>query len=130
MEIAAQSQAGLAERGPREVAVVTVSDATFDPANPDHLPGPPLPRAYYAKLIQELTRDGAKVIAFDMLFDTPQPGDAAFADAMRQSGRVLLACEDDETKRPEVVPPAPLLRHAAAGLGHTGEAVYAGAARH
>ena len=124
MEIAAQSRTDLRKDAREDVAVVTASDATFDSANPDHLPGPPLPRAYYAKLVQELTRDGATVIAFDIRFDTPRPGDAAFAEAMRKSGRVLLACDEDETRRPSVVLPEPMLRDAAAGLGHTGEAVY------
>ncbi|MBV9848639.1 MAG: adenylate/guanylate cyclase domain-containing protein [Armatimonadetes bacterium] len=119
LKLAAELNPSLMDRARAQIAVVTLSDASFDPANPERLPGPPLPRPYYAKLIRALTRDGAKVIAFDIAFDTPRHGDAEFADAVRRSGRVLLACAEAATGGPKIVPPEPLLRRAAAGLGHT-----------
>ncbi len=71
-------------------------------------------------MIRELTRDGAKVIAFDLLFDTPQPGDAALAAAIQNSGRVLLACGDKGLEQPEILPPEPRLLAAGAHGGIRG----------
>ena len=120
MEMAAWKHPELTEDVLKRVTVVTVSDTSFDPANPDRLPGPPLPRQYYIRLIQELTRDGARVIAFDILFDKTQSGDAALAGAIQRSGRVLLACEDKGTaEQPSFVLPEPMLARAAADRGHT-----------
>ena len=119
LKMAGQLNPQLTDEALARVAVVTLSDFSFNKTNPDRLPGPPLPRAYYATLIGELTRDGAKVIAFDILFDKQRAGDAAFAHAMRRSGRVLLACEDVAPAKPSINPPEPLLRRAAY-LGHTG----------
>src|SRR5262249_43821803 len=49
------------------------------------------PRSRLAELVQRLTADGARTIAFDAVFDTTDPpNDAAFASAMRASGRVVL----------------------------------------
>jgi CHASE2 domain-containing sensor protein len=76
---------------------VTLSDSSFDPnnLNPLHLREPPVPRDYHAKVIRELTRAGAKVIALDYRFDQPsvnEDEDRELADAARESGRVMWAC--------------------------------------
>lgn len=41
--------------------------------------GFPLPRHYYAKALNEMTRLGAKVVIFDVLFLEPREGDKEFA---------------------------------------------------
>lgn len=119
LEVAARWNTSLAQRAQHRIALVTLSDASYDLTDPGQPPGPLLPRSYHAKVIRELTRDGAKVIAFDMLFDKAQPDDAGLADAIRKSGRVLLAGADKGAEQPEIILPEPLLLNAGARRGHT-----------
>jgi adenylate cyclase len=57
----------------------------------------PWPRALHARLIDEATRAGASVIAFDVLFSeaTSPEDDAELARAIRASGRAVLAGDID-----------------------------------
>lgn len=48
------------------------------------------PRRLHAELVRTLAAHGARFVAFDLTFDTPTPDDAAFAQAMREAGNVLL----------------------------------------
>lgn len=48
------------------------------------------PRRLHAELVRTLAAQGARFVAFDLTFDTPTPDDAAFAQAMREAGNVLL----------------------------------------
>ncbi len=75
---------------------------------------PHWPRYVYAQLVQELTRQGADVVGFDVLMADLRPkteaidlpdgtsmrSDAYFADQLDASGRVVLAAQN------ELVPPA------------------------
>lgn len=121
LEMSVRHNAALTERAQRRVALVTLSDDSFDWAARHGHPGETFPRASLAALVRELTRDGARVIAFDMLFDQPQPGDAEFADALRKSGRVVLACgdKDKETTQTVLLRPEPALLAAGVREGHT-----------
>ncbi|MBV8464714.1 MAG: adenylate/guanylate cyclase domain-containing protein [Burkholderiales bacterium] len=53
----------------------------------------PWPRAWHAKLIDTLTRQGAAVVAFDVVFDSPtdEENDGAMAQAIHRAGNVILA---------------------------------------
>lgn len=54
----------------------------------------PLPRRVYAELVRHLRRNGAKTIAFDMLFSEPSPragDDSALSTACRGAGNVIQA---------------------------------------
>jgi CHASE2 domain-containing sensor protein len=55
--------------------------------------GNPLPRAKVAQLIDNLKAAGAKVIAFDVIYRTEQPGDDVLEDAVNRAGNVILARE-------------------------------------
>ena len=55
--------------------------------------GYPLPRAKVGQLIDNLKDAGARVIAFDVIYRTEQPGDDALADAINRAGNVILARE-------------------------------------
>ena len=51
-------------------------------------PGAPWDRALHARLLQRLTRAGAKAVVFDIIFDAPGPdsnADRAFAAALREN---------------------------------------------
>lgn len=87
-------------------------------------------RALHARLVRRLTAAGARAVVFDVIFDTPWPDpavDEAFAAAMRENGRVVLAAErhrsDQATgEAPGVevrgwVHPTPVLAAAAARVG-------------
>jgi EAL domain-containing protein (putative c-di-GMP-specific phosphodiesterase class I)/CHASE2 domain-containing sensor protein len=71
-----------------DIVVVTIDDASMDKFGRW-----PLPRRYYAGLVDELTRAGAKRIFFDIKFygASDPADDAIFADALSRSGRVTLA---------------------------------------
>lgn len=53
----------------------------------------PWPRDLHARIVDELTRAGASVVAFDVVFSEPSDAraDAELARAIRESGRVVLA---------------------------------------
>ncbi len=78
---------------PSEVVVVTVDKVSADnlnlPIRPDKWP-----RSLHARLIENLVRKGAAVIAFDMTFDQPRSPehDNLFAEAIKNAGNVIL-CE-------------------------------------
>jgi adenylate cyclase len=54
-------------------------------------------RAVHARLLDRLTADGARAVVFDIIFSDPHPtnaaGDAQFARAIKDSGKVILAAE-------------------------------------
>ncbi|GAA3890197.1 hypothetical protein GCM10022276_06600 [Sphingomonas limnosediminicola] len=81
----------------------------------------PWPRRYHAQLTDQLTKAGANRIFFDINFfgSTTQADDRAFADALRRSGRVILAARtrsgpNDGTAQQGT--PLPILSNAAHGL--------------
>src|SRR5512141_3141868 len=55
----------------------------------------PWPRELHARLAEELSRAGAAVVAFDVLFSEPSTpaADGALARAIRDTGRVVLASD-------------------------------------
>ena len=119
LEVAAQMNRPLVQRAKEQIVLVTISDQSYTWADQGKPSAPVFPRATHARLIRDLTRYGAKVIAFDMVFDTPQPGDADLSRAIRQSGRVLLACADQGEGQPEIMAPEAALLTAGARCGHT-----------
>jgi adenylate cyclase len=89
-----------------EVVLVTVDDATTRAFNASILP-----RHAHARLVRNLKRAGARVIAFDFLFDRPREGDDDFAAAMREHGRVLIAWAREESADPNRHEGYPVLPH-------------------
>ncbi|MEM9161553.1 MAG: CHASE2 domain-containing protein [Cyanobacteria bacterium P01_F01_bin.4] len=76
----------------------------------------PLPRSYYAELLETLTNHNAQIVAFDLLLSEPSPDDAALAEAMAMHGVVVLAQAWGSDRVP-VVPTPPLIDNAIA-TGH------------
>ena len=75
----------------------------------------PWPTSVHAKLVENLTRAGAKAILFDVLFTNPDEfdpkNDTFFAEAIRKSGKVVLAGDiriDTRLQGTEVEPTFPI----------------------
>ncbi|MFN2616047.1 MAG: CHASE2 domain-containing protein [Thermoleophilaceae bacterium] len=74
---------------PPDIVVVKIDDVTFNELNLRW----PFPRSVHARLIDRLTRYGARAIAYDVQFTEPtQPEqDNALIDAVGRSGRTVLS---------------------------------------
>ena len=84
---------------PSDVIIVTLDKASADnlklPAEPEKWP-----RSLHASLTENLVKQGAAVIAFDMIFDEPGliEDDNLFAQAISNAGNVVLCqCLEKET---------------------------------
>jgi adenylate cyclase len=103
------------------LVVVAIDEPSFTEVG---LPWP-WPRSLHAALVDQLAQGGARSIAFDILFDVPArdpDDDAAFAQAMRRAGNVLLGSdqaviEDRGYSMTQWSEPIPALADAAAGAG-------------
>src|ERR1051325_5702411 len=82
----------------------------------------PWPRELDGLLARRLAEQGAKRVAFDILFAELQPdaeSDAAFARDLRRAGNVYLAAFGETlANRWHAIPPAPLFRTNALAVGH------------
>jgi len=83
-------------------------------------------RTLHVPLVERLTKDGARLIIYDIIFDTPSldpARDAAFADALQSSGKVILGGGLEivqpmgGVKQERILAPLKLFRKAAAGWG-------------
>lgn len=84
-------------------------------------------RRLHAQLLDHLRTDGAGVVVFDVVFNDASPDasvDQAFAEAIANHGRVVLAADVDQSRRSgiagvRVVPPVETLRAATSHWGPT-----------
>lgn len=76
---------------PSDVAVVAIDSRTGEQLSLSNLPRE-WPRTLHARLVNELVRQGASTIVFDMQFDKPKTAkdDRIFAAAVNQADRVVL----------------------------------------
>jgi adenylate cyclase len=87
-----------ARQAPSDAVVVSIDKESAEnlnlPDNPDKWP-----RSLHARLTENLAREGARVIAFDVHFIEPRSAedDNLFAEAMRKAGNVVL-CEPLKVK--------------------------------
>jgi len=85
----------------------------------------PIDRRFHARLLDKLKQDGAKLVVYDLLFDTPSAdpeADRQLAHAMHEQGHVVLVADYAREVQgiaftDSAVPPIPLLQAAAAGWG-------------
>jgi len=83
----------------------------------------PLNRRFYKQLLDRLTREGARLVVFDILFDTADVNaDAEFVEAIRRNGRVVLVGDNIQQWSGDIatyvaLPPVASLKDAAAGWG-------------
>jgi adenylate cyclase len=108
---------------PKEAIMVMVDDESRKHYG---LPaGAPIPRKLQAQVLDRLTQVGAKVVFYDLIFDSPGADPAAdelFADAMRKNGNVVLSGlyenpDRDAAKVTIVTPPARIFQDAAKAWG-------------
>jgi adenylate cyclase len=83
-------------------------------------------RALHVPLLERLTKEGARLVFYDIIFDTPSPDptkDEAFAGALRGFGKAILGGGMEivqpvgGVKEERILAPIKLLRKAAAGWG-------------
>lgn len=74
---------------PDEVLVVAIDERSADTFG---LPERPRqwPRSLHAALVAQLHAAGARLVAFDLTFESPTADDDAFARSLRQAGNVLV----------------------------------------
>src|SRR6185436_16741312 len=92
-----------------EAVIIYMDDPSYDAMGQAW--NAPWDRALHARLVDRLTAAGARVIVFDIVFTDPMtnnPGaDQQFAEAMKRSGRVILAADSVriEAKRKRIFRP-------------------------
>jgi adenylate cyclase len=76
---------------PPEIVIVAIDEPSFAGISKQW----PWPRSIHADLVEKLTRAGARVIGFDILFTEPShpADDTAFQQAMQESRNVVLLSE-------------------------------------
>ena len=82
-----------AREAPSDVIIVTMDKVSADNLNLQAEPDK-WPRSLHARLIENLVKEGATVIGFDIIFDEARSveDDNLFAEAIRNAGNVVL-CE-------------------------------------
>lgn len=112
---------------PSPVLLVYLDDRSLEQAHLD--PAQPLPRRYYARLLDRLTEARARAVVLDVVFDVPHDDadDRALAEALRRNGRTILAANLEATSHQlgeatggritQLTLPAPEFRAAAAAIG-------------
>lgn len=87
-------------RAAREkIVIVTINDNTFS-----RLVGPPVPRRFHGQLVRDLSKAGARAIAFDLLFKFPANearDDRELESAARAHDNVIWACLFNEDAAPQ-----------------------------
>lgn len=82
-------------------------------------------RSLHTKLLNRLTRDGASMVYYDVIFASPsakEETDKLFAETIRSNGRVVLSGAFESSTQggvysERIYPPLPLFRSSAAGWG-------------
>ncbi len=118
MMIYGEQRVDLVEKARQKIVLVKMSNDTFR-----EFAGPPMARENHARVVRELTRAGAKVIGFDLLFDTPHlddmQGDRELAAAAAQSKNVLWGAMINNVKgESSLIRPIAQFQRASPHQGH------------
>ena len=107
---------------PPDVCVVAIDEDSFFIRGVD--PGGSWPRELHGELVRTLAREGARAVAFDVLFDHPgDPAqDAAYEAGLAAAGNVVLGAtveqiEDPRFRQVRLIEPTGPLARAAAAVG-------------
>lgn len=115
------------ERAPHDVMTVAIDAHTRDELKKTRYP---FPRSFHARVIDALRRDGAKVIAYDIVFTEPTDAheDSALLEATHRAQRVVLAAAHvNDTGEPNVFGGVDVLRAVGATAGSVNYALDPGA---
>jgi adenylate cyclase len=88
--IGAQVKDRIYNRG--DVVIVGIDNSDLK-AMPDKFP---FPRDYYARIIHNLNRAGARAVAFDLTFTSPSAGDSIMREALLSYDNVILGANKPE----------------------------------
>lgn len=106
MKSSASRNKDLRTKARQQIVVVSISDNSFIPDNPDYIAGPPVSRSAYASVLHDLKMAGARAVVFDIVFKVPSQdnvqADNELAKAAKQPGPptvwgCLLENEDLQT---------------------------------
>jgi adenylate cyclase len=112
---------------PTEVEMVYLDEASYKAL--DQPLNTYMDRSVYARLIDRMTREKAKAVAFDIVFSDPNPdktnADLALVQAVKKNGRVILAADIVPPSQSEpgikmfnqFIPPFDALETVTAGVG-------------
>ncbi len=100
-----------------QIVIVDIDDDSFSTLDISW----PFPRAYHAKLIENLNIAGAKLIIFDVAFTESAPDDSAFASVLKKYDNVvftgkLIENRDNHYVRRQLLKPIDELQTSAWGL--------------
>jgi len=106
---------------PSDIVLVTIDEQTYKSLDQQF----PYPRNYHAQIIANLIRAKAKLIVFDMEFDTHSSDDVEFAAEIKRAGNVILSAKLDVEKQDSLliqrfIKPVPLLSQSCKGIGIVG----------
>lgn len=106
------------EKPPDDIVIIAIDEPSIA-----KLGRWPWPRHLHADLLTQLTDAQVKVVGFDILFSEPETArsDEAFAKAIAQHGRVILAVAPEQTTSDsELIEllPIPTIAVNSAGIGH------------
>ena len=97
---------------PADIVIVALDEASFAQVNRQW----PWPRSLHGELARQLTRAGARTLAFDIIFSEPseRPEDQDLADALADHGNVILASDfqvvnESSYRQQNLVSPLPVL---------------------
>lgn len=115
------SQYGTNKEASKDITVVTIDDKTLSD-NGGLGRWQDFKRSYYAKVIDNLKRDGAIVIGIDILFSEKSEAsngkdDALFAESIKNAGNVILGFSLGNKENGSIYP-MKSLSDASAGLGY------------
>ena len=104
-----------------DIILVTIDDQTYASLNQRF----PYPRSLHARLVNNLVKAKARLIVFDFEFDTTQPYDELFANAIENAGNVLLSAKLVSEKKGDfqinrLIRPTPILSSKCVGIGLVG----------
>ena len=87
---------GEIEADPR-IVIISIDESSFSELNQKW----PWPRTYFARLIDRLSREGAKIIGIDIIMSESYPGDQdeLLARSAKMFGNVIFPSKFEETRR-------------------------------
>ncbi len=77
----------------RSTVIVGIDQRSYHTLLPKHGAMTNWPRTLYADVVHALQQAGARVIVFDIFFDSPRPEDSAVASVFDHAGNIILPVE-------------------------------------